>query len=315
MLQNAIFLMPKNAEKFECQKCYFKCSKLSNYNKHLSTLKHKMLQNAIYLMPKNADNILCNNCNKKFNHLSSMYRHRKKCLQCVVKKPHNEVEVELPVKTSQIIEIVKQNQEFKQLLIEQNQKITEQNNKLMELAKEGKHIINNNNTNNTNNFNLNVFLNETCKDAINLVDFVDSLQVQLHDLEETARLGYAEGISRIFIKGLNNLDFHKRPIHCNDSKRDILYIKDNGNWEKEDQDKSHITLAIKQIGNKNMKQIPIWQKAHPDYNNPCSKQNDKYMKLILNTMSGSTKEEQQQNINKVIKNISKEVVIDKKIST
>jgi hypothetical protein len=315
MLQNATLKNAKILFFYECKECDFKCSKKSDYTRHISTLKHQKQQNATYFTPKSAT-AYCVMCHKSFKHTSSMYRHKKLCSG--KSEPdflHNSDDIvneneNVTLKTDEIMELIKQNQEFKQLLIEQNQKISKQNDQIIELAKEGKYITNN--TTNNNHFSLNVFLNEKCKDAINLVDFVDSLQIQIHDLEETARLGYAEGISKIFIRGLNQLDFHKRPICCSDAKREILYIRDNNVWEKEDDNKSHITLAIKQLGHKNIKQIPLWQKENPMYNNPDSKQNDRYIKLVYNAMSGSTKEEQQQNICKVIKNIAKEVTIDKK---
>jgi hypothetical protein len=160
---------------------------------------------------------------------------------------------------------------------------------------------------------LNVFLNEKCKDALNLTDFVDTLKVKLRDLENTARLGYAEGVTQIFINGLSELNVHKRPIHCSDSKREVLYIKDQDTWEKEDEDRTKLSKAIKTIGHKNIQQITEWQKVNPEYNNPESKQNDRYMKMICNVMSGSTVEEQQSNLQKVIKNVTKEVIIDKNI--
>ena len=145
------------------------------------------------------------------------------------------------------------------------------------------------------------------------MDFVDSLNVKLKDLEYTATKGYAEGISNIFITALSDLNVHKRPIHCSDSKREILYIKENGEWQKDDEEKSKITKAIKIIGNKNMKQISEWQKAYPEYKDPSSKQSDKYMKMLCNAMSGSTKEEADKNYDKIIRNIAREVVIDKSL--
>ena len=154
-------------------------------------------------------------------------------------------------------------------------------------------------------------MNETCKDAINLTDFVNQIQLSVTDLEETGKLGYAEGISKVFIKNLNDIDFTQRPIHCSDSKREILYIKDDNQWNKDDENKTHLTKAIKQVANKNIKQINEWQKINPEYKDPESKQNDKYMKIVLNAMSGSTPEEQKSNINKIIKNVTKEVVIEK----
>jgi hypothetical protein len=158
---------------------------------------------------------------------------------------------------------------------------------------------NNINFNNNKTFNLNVFLNETCKDAINLTDFVNQIQVSIKDLEETGTLGYAEGISKVFIKNLNDIDYNMRPIHCSDSKREILYIKDDNQWTKDDEQKTTLTKAIKQVAHKNIKQISEWQKLNPEFSDPDSKQNDRYQKIILNSMSGSTKEESDKNYEKI----------------
>jgi hypothetical protein len=194
--------------------------------------------------------------------------------------------------------------------------LLKQNNELQKsiiaLAKERPSTnITNNCNNNNKTFNLQIFLNETCKDAINISDFVNQIQLTISDLEETGKLGYAEGISRVFLKNLNDMDDTSRPIHCSDSKREVLYIKDDNQWHKEEPDKPILTKAIKQIANKNIKKITEWQKLHPDYNNPESKVNDKYMKIVLNSMSGSTKEESDKNYEKIVKNVIKEVVIEK----
>jgi hypothetical protein len=186
---------------------------------------------------------------------------------------------------------------------------------LVEKATEGRmnvtHVKQVTNLVTQNNFNLNVYLNEECKDALNLVEFVDGLKVTLSDLEETAKIGYTEGVSRIFINGLNELEAKKRPIHCSDGKREVLYIKESDEWSKEDEKKSHLTKAIKKVSNKNIKQIYEWQKKYPNYKDPESKESDRYMEMIYNTMSGSTTEEQESNMNKIIKNITKKTIIDK----
>jgi hypothetical protein len=235
-------------------------------------------------------------CGKSFVYRQSLSVHKKKCIQ-------NNIGEDQPITKELVMQLVKQNQNLQELLHDQH-------NKMFELAKEGKYITNNTTNNH---FNLNVFLNEKCKDALNLTDFVDTLKVKLKDLENTARLGYAEGVTQIFINGLSELNVHKRPIHCSDSKREVLYIKDQDTWEKEDEDRTKLSKAIKTIGHKNIQQITEWQKVNPEYNNPESKQNDRYMKMICNVMSGSTVEEQQSNLQKVIKNVTKEVIIDKNI--
>jgi hypothetical protein len=289
--------LQKNADNFVCEKCAFVCSKKSNYTLHLLTLKHK---NTATDFQKNADTFDCV-CGNKYKHRQSLYNHKKKCQ----KMPKNADEI---LTSDFVTKLINQNNNLQEILIDQN-------NKMIELAKEAKCITTNNTTNNTNNnhFNLQFFLNDTCKDAVNLVDFVDSLKVQLTDLEETARLGYSEGVSRIFINGLNELDVNKRPIHCSDAKRETLYIKDQDEWTKEDTNKTKLLKAIKTVSNKNIQQIFEWQKKYPEYNDPESKQSDKYMEMILNTMSGSTTEEQEKNVGKIVKNITKEVIIDKNI--
>jgi hypothetical protein len=142
-------------------------------------------------------------------------------------------------------------------------------------------------------------------------DFVNQLQISLTDLEETGQIGYAEGISKVFIKNLNDINYTNRPLHCSDSKRETLYIKEDNKWTKDDEQKSGLTKAIKQVANKNIKQIIEWQKLHPDFSDPESKTNDKYMQIVLNSMSGSTKEEADKNYEKIAKKVIKEVVIDK----
>jgi hypothetical protein len=185
----------------------------------------------------------------------------------------------------------------------------DQNKQIVELAKNAGHNITNNTTNNS--FNLTMYLNETCKDALNIMDFVNQLQVGIKDLEETGRLGFADGISQIFINGLKQIDINNRPVHCSDLKRETLYIKNNNEWNKEDGERKVLTSAIKHVVNKNIKQIPEWTKVHPDFNDSDSKQNDRYLQIVMESMSGSSQEEATKNYNKIIKNIAKETVIEK----
>jgi hypothetical protein len=170
---------------------------------------------------------------------------------------------------------------------------------------------NNNNTTNNNSFNLNVFLNETCKDAMNITDFVSSVKVSLEDLENTGKYGYIEGISNIIINNLNKIAQHLRPLHCSDSKREVLYIKDNNEWFKESNDKPILTKAIKTIANENMKQISQWTSMYPDCVQSDSKKNKMYLNIVSNSMNGLTKEEGEKNINKIITNVGKQVLIHK----
>jgi hypothetical protein len=304
---------PKNADKFSCEHCNFKCFKQSDWGRHIVRPKH-LSNEKRYKMSLNGDEktpefeYKCE-CGKIYRHNSGLWRHKKTCIGiCIEIEDKLEITPNTQLTPELVIKLIEQNKELQQTLIDQNKTI-------IELAqKSGSHnTINNNNNcgNNNKTFNLQVFLNETCKDAINMSDFVNQLQVSLSDLEETGRIGYAEGISKVFIKNLNDIDYTDRPIHCSDSKRETLYIKEDNKWSKDDDNKTGLTKAIKHVANKNIKQISEWQKLHPDFSDPDSKQNDKYMQIVLNSMSGSTKEESDKNYEKIAKNVIKEVVIEK----
>jgi hypothetical protein len=304
------FLKPKNATKFKCEYCNFNCCKLSDWNRHILRPKHKNNEKWYFLpindkpkTQKTPENKFICNCGKIYQHQSGLSRHKKKC-----KDDDNQnmlyIDANTQLTPELVLKLIEQNKELQQTLIDQNKTI-------IELAqKAGSYNTTNTNCGNKT-FNLQVFLNETCKDAINMTDFVNQIQVSLSELEDTGKLGYAEGISKVFIKNLNEIDYTERPIHCSDSKRETIYIKDHNQWIKDDENKTSLTKAIKQVANKNMKQITEWQKAHPNFNDPESKDNDKYMNIILNSMSGSTKEESEKNYEKIAKNIAKEVVINK----
>jgi hypothetical protein len=285
-----------------------------------------MKQNETLIGTIETDKLYNCNCGDSFNSRTTLWRHKKKCvlIQDSVKPQNIIVNIsDLQndhIKQQQFVDyLLKENSEFKQLMIEQNKHMMEQmneqnkqNKNMLELAKNsGNHNNNSHNTTNTNNFNLQFFLNETCKDAMNIMEFVDQLQVSVKDLEETGRLGYSEGISKIFINGLKQINISDRPIHCSDSKREIVYIKDKNEWTKEDDNKSLLTNAIKHVAHKNMRQIKEWTKVNPEYNDSSSKQNDRYLKIVSNSMNGSTEEETNKNYNKIIKNITKETIIDK----
>ncbi len=301
---------PKVAKNYECITCDYFTSKYSDYVKHLSTLKHTnklnatlLLQNATNISDKLNTTYACE-CGKKYNHSSSYYRHKKSCEPLAnnnLDDPENLIKY-----------LMKENAEFKQLLIDQNKQMMEQNNNMMgKFVELSKNVGNNNNNNSNNSFNLNMYLNETCKDALNIMDFVNQLKIGLKELEETGRLGFANGISQIFIDGLKQIDINNRPVHCSDSKRETLYIKSNNEWNKEDGERKILTSALKHVAHKNITQISEWTKVHPDYNNADSKDNDRFLQIVSEAMSGSTQDETIKNYNKIIKNIAKETVIEK----
>ena len=303
---------PKIAKNIFCKICDYNTSKTSDYSKHLATLKHKRLIMTNENLQKSPDNcqihIFSCICSKQYQHMSSLCKHKKTCESC----NSNTTE------TNMIDKLVIENKNLKEFMIEQNQDFKSL---ILEILKKDASIIgninnntiNNNISNNCNNksFNLNVFLNEKCKDAMNMSEFVDTIKMQLSDLENFAHLGYADGVSKIFVQGINALDIHLRPIHCSDSKRETLYIKDNDEWVKETDDKPLIINAIKKVAFKNIKQINEWIKENPECKDPRTKKYDKYNKIVMNAMSGGTIEEQQDNIEKIVKNVTKAVAIEK----
>jgi len=297
-------ISPKNP-KFYCEKCQFETDNKKDFSKHNLTAKHKKLANNNDLTTKKPIILpkmyFCANCSKEYKDRAGLWRHKKKCT--IIDTSSSNI----------ILELVKQNHEFKELIYEQNKQNLELQKQVIELASKTNsgNIINSNNTTNNNKFNLNFFLNEQCKDALNIMDFVNSLTIQLTDLENIGRLGYTEGISKIFINGLKQLDIFKRPIHCSDLKRETLYVKDENIWEKDSEEKGKIKQAIKSIANKNIKQIPDWQKENPSSQDTSTKKHDEYMKIVGESMGGFNAEEDERNYNKIIKNVAKEVTIDK----
>ena len=304
----------KNAKKYFCEKCDFTTCNKNNFNKHLETIKHKSnisatCNNTLATQKQ----LICENCGKTYNDRTGLWRHKKKCDYKPYEENDDQSEEEKNKEEEQSVPPI--TPEIVGLLIQQNK---DMHSIMMELAKNG---INTNNTTNTNShnttnshnktFNLQIFLNETCKDAMNIMDFVQDIVLTLNDLEETGRIGFAEGISKMINKRLKALDVTQRPIHCSDLKRETLYIKNENKWEKEEDNKPVLTNAVKHIAGKNMMQIFDWQKANPDYNDPETRTSDKYMKMLTNVMSGGTEEEINANYEKIIRNLIKEAAIDK----
>ena len=292
----------KNAKEYHCEPCDFKCCNRFDYNRHLTTRKHSVSVSGNLLEIKKT-HFDCK-CGKKYKSTSGLWKHKNTCIQCKNDVKNVDVDCELSKKDNLIEYLIKENSEFKGLIMELIKKDSANNTNT---------IYNNVNSNNVNNnsFNLNFFLNEQCKDAINISDFVNNIKMQLSDLEMFGHTGYVEGVSKILIKNLNELDTCKRPIHCSDLKREVLYIKDDDKWLKEDDDKHVIKKAIKDVANKNIKQIPEWMKKNPDCKHSDSKKNNQYLNIVMNSMSGGTNEEQNSNIDKTIKNITKTVIIEK----
>jgi hypothetical protein len=212
-------------------------------------------------------------------------------------------------KDNLIVELLKQNQEFKDLMIEQNKH-------MMELAKNAGNNNNNTNCNNTNKFNLNVFLNETCKDAITMDDFINSIEVTRDEFIHTGQVGFVEGISTVMAHRFRDMEMHTRPLHCTDLKRETIYIKNADKWEKDDSDKTQMRKAVRRIAKKNMKELWRWYND----NKPAVEQIgtdvcEDYFKFHKSALGGYGKEEDLKFEEKIIKNVIKEVQVDKNALT
>ena len=310
---------PKLAQKFICELCDYGCSKESDFKKHLATRKHLNNDN-----PPNDDDEKCRKkyiceCGKEYNHRQGLYTHKKKCdLLSNVDYPSENIvfepsKSEIKVLTNLVLEVMKSNNE----LLKQNQEFQKQNHDLqkqvLDVCKNG--IINNATINHTNShnktFNLNFFLNEQCKDAMNIMDFVETFQLKFDDLERIGEVGYVEGISNLIIDKLNGMDIYKRPIHCSDAKREIMHIKDNGVWEKDNENNDKLRLAIKHITKKNIDLIGSWTEKYPGVRYSDHRLNDKFNEIIMEAMGGKNNKTMKEGEGKIIKKISKMVLINK----
>jgi hypothetical protein len=308
--------IPKKSLEFECVLCEYITDNKKDYSKHLLTSKHyKLTNNLQYIpkIPKNQNQKYICKCGKEYSHRQSLYTHNKKC--AIQINPTSEENSDENVDYKMIYELFKiqlhENKELKDILLQQHKQNSELQSKVLEICKNGTHNITNTNSNNKS-FNLNFFLNETCKDAMNIMDFVDSVKLQLSDLENVGKIGYVEGISNIIVKNLNSLDESKRPVHCTDTKREIMYIKDENKWEKENKNKQKIRKAIKHIAHKNSKMLKEFKNKHPDCDKSDSRFSDQYNNIVIEALGGKGDNDLEKE-DKIIRNIAKEVTIDKNI--
>lgn len=314
------YLLQKMPLKYVCKCCDFKSSKQSNYETHLLTLKHqqndKMMTNNDKIMPENAIKFVCF-CGKEYKHRQGLWGHKKKCniKEMAPGISNTIINDEIPVtdvSNNLIIDLIKQNQEFKELIIEQNKENNKLHQQMIEYIANNMGNTNCNNTNSNNHFNLQFFLNETCKDALNIDEFVNQITLQLSDLDMMGQIGYVAGMSKIIIRNLNNMDVCKRPIHCSDLKRETLYIKDKNIWEKENGENLTIKKAIKGIECKNIRQLSQWKAENPTYEDTETSKHLEYHHILIEALGGPPLEDDNKKHEKIIRNIAKEVVINKK---
>ena len=302
--------IPKNPSFFYCENCdYNTCSK-KDFNKHLETQKHFRQHLATNLGEK-IPKLKCEFCDKNYSNRSGLWRHKKNfhSKETGMITYENIYENNDLLDKEIVISLLNDNKELRNLLIDQAKESNEFKNMMMEVIKNGTHNTTNLNSHNKS-FNLNLFLNETCKNAMNITDFVDSLKIQLVDLENVGEVGFINGISNIIVKNLKDLDITQRPVHCTDSKREVLYVKDENKWEKEDEENIKLRKVIKHVAFKNSKMLQEFRKKHPDCGKSDSKYSDQYNKLVVEAMGGRGDNDKEKE-DKIIRKIAKEVVIEK----
>jgi hypothetical protein len=310
---------PKNADIYVCDKCNFKCSKKCDWTRHVTTRKHNMEIIGNNWKSKNAE---CIHCCKIFKSVSGLWKHRKKCNQeintsTLKSSSNNNNAPDMNV----VMVLLKQNQDFKELMIGQSKQIQEQQEENQELQKQLLYAVkdqnisyntthNNTVTNNNQKFNLNFFLNTTCKDAMNMSEFIENIEIDFKDIENIGRNGYISGMTDMILSRIQELDVTKRPLHCTDLKRETMYIKDNDEWTKDTPENSKLHKTIKYVAKRNYATIPLWREKHPecqDWNNP---QYDFCVDMMRNIL-GDIGNEQIRLDNKVIKNLSRHILVDK----
>jgi hypothetical protein len=297
----------ESTPKFFCEVCDFKCSKKSYWDRHTVTAKHSKLTTVNIFVTQQEDEqnktYDCPMCNKTYKSRVGLWKHSKNC-KVAEPEPKNDKEfsAELELKTLSllVVDLMKSNHELQKQMLEvcKNSNTNNSNN-------------NNNNHSHNKTFNLQFFLNEQCKDAMNIMDFVNTFQLQFSDLEKIGEVGYVEGISNIIIDKLNQMDIYKRPIHCSDAKRETMHIKDNDVWEKDNENYDKLRLAIKHITKKNTDMINPWAEKHPGVRDSDHRLNDKYQEMIIEAMGGKNNKTMREGESKIIKKISKMVLIDK----
>ena len=300
-----MYKMQVVTSRFYCNICEYRCDRKWCWDQHIRTVKHQaatVCTDMPHIGNKEHATLVCG-CGKKYMDRTGLWRHKKVCVsESKDTKTDAKAEVESP----------KDDVSDKQLIM----MLIKQNSELMEMLKNG--TVNNNTTNNINTntncnnkaFNLNVFLNETCKNAMNISEFMDSIQVQLKDLERFGEVGYVEGISNIITNNLKQMDITERPVHCTDQKRETIYIKDDNKWEKEDDNKTRLRRLIKRVETKNFKLLPAYREKYPGCQQSDSKHSNKYNKMMVEVTGGAGDNDLEKQ-DKIIRNISKNVFVDK----
>ena len=316
---------PKTPKTYSCEYCDFICSNKKDYNRHVLTAKHQMLSNANEKAKKNPKIFMCS-CGKEYKQAPSLTRHKKKCTyvdhiddDITDDETPDEIQNSISEPTSDastVLLLLKQNDEFKKLMVEQHSALVAVQQQMVDIVKDGT-VINNNTTNNTttnNNqrFNLNFFLNDTCKDAMNITDFLGNLDVNIDELEYIGNHGYVSGMTKMIMDRLKDMDVTKRPIHCTDVKRETMYIKDKDEWCKDTDELVKLRRILSNISMSNYRSVANWRTAHPD-SEVMDSRNYNFCYKMMRAILGDAEEEQIRLDNKIIKTFAKDLFVNKNV--
>ena len=292
--------------KYNCESCYYSTNSKGDFNKHILSAKHtKMTKGDI-----ESTKIHSCTCGKEFKYRQGLSRHRKNCTHhSTQESTDTDKDDKYDMLSSTIMMLVNENREFKQLLVDQNAKMMEM---AGNMGGHNHHNTNTTNTNSHNKFNLNVFLNEQCKDAMTLKDFVKNMEISMEEFIETGEIGFVDGLSQVLIQRIGDMDIHDRPIHCTDLKRETVYVKDAEKWEK-DTNQEKFRKAIKGVAYKNERMRPKWYAETPNVEILGSENCEKFFKYSAAALGGFGTEENRVFENKIMKNVMKEVTIDKQM--
>ena len=295
-------MITKNSQmsdiEYKCDLCDYFTSNKGDYNKHLNTAKHKRVTSGDAKLSKSHK---CN-CGKEFKHRQGLWKHKQKCNENIAVYVNGNDDTKYELLTTTILELVKKNDELTSSIVEMSKNMGNNNNNTTHTT-----------VTNNNKFNLNVFLNEKCKNAMTLKDFVKSINISVQDFIETGERGFIDGISNIIVERINEMEIHDRPLHCTDLKRETVYIKDDDKWEK-DEDKVKLRKAVKGVANRNERMRPIWYDSTPDVGIMGTENYEKFFKYSESSLGGCGKEETRLFEDKVMKNVLREVTIDKEKS-
>jgi hypothetical protein len=304
----------KIANMYECINCNYITSNKYDYNKHMLTAKHQLLINPNENVIKNDKSFMCS-CGKVYKHASTLCAHKKKCTY--VDTMNDDTPDDSPTINEQtsdattILLLLKQNQDFKNLMVEQYEKNQELQQQLVDAVKNNTGSITNNTTNNNNQqFNLNFFLNDTCKDAMNITDFLGNMDVHIDELEYIGNHGYVNGMTKMIMERLKGMDITKRPIHCTDIKRETMYIKDKDEWSKDTDELTKVRKILNRISMNNYRTIPEWKNAHPECQVVASQTYD-FCYNMMQSLLGDVEDEQLKLDNKIIKTMAKTLYVNK----